>query len=187
MRGIVRLLLPYVFMDGGGGGGGGEKEACDKESDSDEDVLEEELEIDFDDGEHSDAGEGTSVPEAPSGSSEEGGAEEQPWAMVDPSYMTGPNSPTKIASKSIVWKTIRRLKPGHPKISKGFTHACIEPNCGSFITLWKPKGKSYWTNTKAGQHIQKYHGDCTGKEACEKSEKAQVRLYATQNCAFAPV
>ncbi len=35
MCGIVRLLLPYVFMDGGGGGGGGgggEKEACDKES-----------------------------------------------------------------------------------------------------------------------------------------------------------
>ena len=41
------------------------------------------------------------------------GAEEQPWTS-NPSYLTGPNSPTKITSKSDVWKQVECLKPGHP-------------------------------------------------------------------------
>ena len=52
------------------------------------------------------------------------GAEEQPWTS-NPSYLTGPNSPTKITSKSDVWKQVERLKPGHPMLAKGFTHICI--------------------------------------------------------------
>jgi len=84
------------------------------------------------------------------------GAEEQHW-ISNPGYMTGPNSPTKIASTSNIWRTIRRLKQGHPKLLEGFTHACIEPGCGRFIVLTKSKGKTYWTSTKAGGHIKRCH------------------------------
>ena len=47
-----------------------------------------------------------------------GAAEEaEPW-LANPSYMTGPNSPTTLMSKSEIWKTVRRLKPGHAMTQK---------------------------------------------------------------------
>lgn len=96
-----------------------------------------------------------------------------PWKS-NPAYLTGPNSPTKYKSNSDVWIKIKRLLPGHPMVEKGFTHVCIEVNCGKFLRLTKPKGKGYWTNTKAREHLKIAHPASSGKPGVEREAHNQV-------------
>ncbi len=104
-----------------------------------------------------------------------GAAEEaEPW-LASPSYMTGPSSPNKLKSKSAIWIMVRRLKPGHAMTQKGYIHICTEPGYANpFITLTKPKGRNFWTSTKAGENLKRYHPKSSGKEAAKAAEGAEV-------------
>ena len=82
----------------------------------------------------------------------------QKWEE-DPTYKTRRNSPGKKQSKSQVWNSIKRLCQDHPLADK-YTHTCILPNCPDpFMTLLKPSSKSFYTTTKAINHIRIHHKD----------------------------
>jgi hypothetical protein len=79
---------------------------------------------------------------------EEEESEEEPW-VDDASFMTTGNIKSKRVQSSSIWDSMRMLIGDHPKAKEGFTHVCVEENCGTFFTLVKPKGKANFGTTKA--------------------------------------
>ena len=67
-----------------------------------------------------------------------------------------------------------------------YTHICIVDGCRTLLKLLKPKNKSYYTATKAFDHVRKKHDaiDLDGKHV---SEEKQVRECVFVICPLLPL
>ena len=101
---------------------------------------------------------------------------DSPW-LTNPSFRTRTNSPTRLPSKSIVWETVKRLASDHPKVAEGFTHICTEAGCYHFLKLTKPPAATYWSTTRAGEHLTKAHPATSGKNGVERAKSNQVKSF----------
>ena len=79
----------------------------------------------------------------------------RPW-VDDPHYRTCDNSPGKRRPKSDVWNHVKRLKDNNEKRDT-YTHICVYEGCGKLLILVKPRGRHYYTTTKAFKHMTDEH------------------------------
>jgi hypothetical protein len=97
--------------------------------------------------------------------------DKEPWEK-NPRYLTRANSPTPRPARSDIWGTVKRLQDTHPKVAGGYTHICIEEDCGHFFKLNKKSG--HWGTNPALTHAKLRHAESSGATYIKTETSNQV-------------